>query len=317
MNAPVVVLGGPTASGKTALAVALAQRLDGEIVNADSRQIYAGMPIGTAAPTAAERAAVPHHLIGFLDPRERYSAARFVRDALDAIDRIRARGKRAIVAGGTGFYVRALCGDVRLGGAADPALRERLAREVRVHPPEVLHAWLAALAPQRAAALAPADGYRIVRALEAALERDERAPGDVPAPETLRSRGISFAKFALRIEPALLAARIDARTDAMLAAGLVAEAIRVGADAVAADAVGYRESFAYLAGWYGAFEFRDALARNTRRYAKRQATWFRSEPDVRFIDVTPAGDALDALLRELRAERSRVRDGARETSRRG
>ncbi len=296
MNAPVVVLGGPTASGKTALAIALAERIGAEIVNADSRQVYAGMAIGTAAPSPDQLAAVPHHLVGFLDPLERYSAARFVADALAAIDGIHARGKRAIVAGGTGFYLRALCGDVTLGGSPDDALRARLAREVRVHPPEVLHAWLAALAPQRAAALVPGDGYRVVRALEAALARDPAAHVRAAPIETLRSRGLAFRKFVLRIEPAQLAERIAARTDAMLAAGLIAEAMRIGPDAVAADAVGYREAFGYLDGFFDAFEFRDALARNTRRYAKRQATWFRSEPGVAWIDAATPAVARAALL---------------------
>jgi tRNA dimethylallyltransferase len=299
VNGPVVVLGGPTASGKTALAIALAQHIGAEIVNADSRQVYAGMAIGTAAPSAAERAAVPHHLVGFLDPHERYSAARFVRDALAAIDDIQARGKRAIVAGGTGFYLRALCGDVTLGGEPERAVRDRLAREARTHPPEVLHDWLAALAPARAADLAPGDGYRVVRALEAVLAHDPSLPPSETPLETLRSRGIAFRKFVLRVDPAVLAARIGARTDEMLAAGLVAEAMRIGPAAVAADAVGYREAFAYLDGFFDAFAFRDALARNTRRYAKRQATWFRTEPGVEWIDAADPAAALAHCLASL------------------
>jgi tRNA dimethylallyltransferase len=300
VNAPVVVLGGPTASGKTALALALARDLDAEIVSADSRQVYAGMAIGTAAPAADELAAVPHHLVGFLDPRERYSAARFVRDALAAIAAIAARGKRVIVAGGTGFYLRALCGDVTLGGEPDGALRDRLAREARIHPPEVLHGWLASLAPERAAALAPGDGYRVVRALETALAPGAAAPPREVPIETLRSRALPFRKFVLRIDPVLLAERIGARTDAMLAAGLVPEALRIGPGAVAADAVGYREAFAYLDGFSDAFAFRDALARNTRRYAKRQATWFRTEPNVRWIDAADLAAARTAVLDALR-----------------
>ncbi len=126
MNAPapdVLVLGGPTASGKSALALALAERFDAEIVGADSRQIYRGMPLGTAAPTPAQRARVPHHLVEFLDPRERYSAARYAADAQRAIAGIHARGNRAIVTGGTGFYIRALSGDVELSNVFDPQLR--------------------------------------------------------------------------------------------------------------------------------------------------------------------------------------------------
>ena len=169
MTPGVLILTGQTASGKSALALALAERFGAEIVGADSRQIYRGMAVGTAAPSHADLARAPHHLVGFLDPRERYSAARFVRDALAAVDDVHARGKRAIVVGGTGFYVRALAGDVTLSPAYDAELRERLAREARVHPPGVLADWLRALAPQRAAAIAANDPYRIMRALEVAL----------------------------------------------------------------------------------------------------------------------------------------------------
>lgn len=285
----VLILTGPTASGKSALALALAERFDAEIVGADSRQIYRGMPIGTAAPDAAALSLVPHHLVGFLDPRERYSAARFVADALAAIEAIHARGKRAIVVGGTGFYVRALSGDVALSPIRDEALRDRLAREARIHPPEFLAEWLATIAPAVAARVPPHDAYRVTRALEIALgERAAAAPPPARA-ETLRTRGIPFRKLYLEIAPEALLPRIESRVDAMLAAGLLAEAERIGAGAVAADAVGYREALAYLAGWSTFAELRAALVRNTRRYAKRQATWFRIEPGLVRI---PASDGL-------------------------
>ena len=165
----VLILAGPTASGKTELAVELAREFDAEIVGADSRQIYRDMPIGTAAPSPAQLAEVPHHLVAFLDPRERYSAARYAADALDALADIRRRGKRAIVAGGTGFYIRALTGGVALAPQYDEALRGRLAREVQLHPPEFLHDWLARRDPARARALSANDTYRVIRALEIAL----------------------------------------------------------------------------------------------------------------------------------------------------
>jgi tRNA dimethylallyltransferase len=281
----VLILTGQTASGKSALALELAERFGAEIVGADSRQIYRGMPVGTAAPSETDRARAPHHLVGFLDPRERYSAARFVADALAAIGAIHARGRRAIVTGGTGFYVRALTGDVSLSPAYDASLRERLAREARIHPPEALAEWLRALAPQRAAAIAPNDPYRITRALEIALaERSSSRPvsngGASIAAANLRTRGIPYAKLYLSIAPDDLQRRIEARVDAMLANGLLDEAERVGAGAVAADAVGYREALAYLAGWSTRAELRAQLIRNTRRYAKRQATWFRTEPGL-------------------------------------
>jgi len=291
----VLLLAGPTCAGKTALAIALAERFDAEIVGADSRQIYRDMPIGTAAPTAQERARVRHHLIGFLDPHERYSAARYVSDALAAVADIHARGKRAIVAGGTGFYLRALAGDVTLSAAYDPRLRERLAREARVHPPEVLHAWLAARAPERACAISARDPYRIARALEIVLAApcgDGLARTSVAEARSLRDARIAYLKVALDVPLEVLSRRIEARVDAMLAAGFLAEAERVGYGAVAADAVGYPEAFAYLAGCASARELRDLLVRSTRRYAKRQRTWFRSEPGVRQV----APEAVAALV---------------------
>ena len=304
-----LLLAGPTCAGKTALALELAERYGAEIVGADSRQIYRDMSIGTAAPGAAELARAPHHLIGFLDPRERYSAARYARDALAAVEAIRARGKRAIVAGGTGFYLRALAGDVELSRAYDPALRERLAREARLHPPEVLHAWLAARAPVRARDISPRDPYRVTRALEIALVAPERVPSQASAvePRSLRAAGIAFLKVALEIAPEVLAARIEARVDAMLAAGLVAEAERVGAAATAADAVGYPEALAYLAGRVTARELRTLLVRATRRYAKRQRTWFRGEPGMRLLAPSEVAAAVEAAL-GWRPER-RIRTG--------
>lgn len=302
MTSGVLILTGQTASGKSALALTLAERFGAEIVSADSRQIYRGMAIGTAAPPAADLARVRHHLIGFVDPSERYSAARYVTDALAAIDDVHARGKRALVAGGTGFYLRALTGGVQLSDAYDAALRDRLAHEARIHPTEVLADWLRAVAPGRAAAL-PRDPYRITRALEIALaERDTVRGESSPAigtPSSLRARGIASRTFYLDVAPDVLAARIAARVDGMLAAGLVEEAERVGGDAVAANAVGYGEALAFLAGWSTRDELRAQLIRNTRRYAKRQATWFRAEPDVTRIPAEGAFEAATELAGAL------------------
>lgn len=280
MRSGVVILAGPTASGKTDVAIALAQEVDGEIVGADSRQIYRGMPIGTAAPNEAQLRGVPHHLVAFLDPRERYSAAAFVRDALGAIGDIIARGKQPIVAGGTGFYIRALTGDVELAGARDESLRARLARETLIHPPEVMHAWLAALDPRRAAALGRGDRYRVARALEVALALRSDSGPIVDERRSLRSEHIPYVKVYLDVPITELEPRIEARIDRMLAHGLLEEAERLGDDVVASDAVGYPQANAYLRGHATREELRRHLIRATRRYAKRQETWFRSEPDV-------------------------------------
>lgn len=279
----VLILAGPTASGKTDLAIALAKRFDAEIVSADSRQIYRGMPIGTAAPSELQLAQAPHHLIGFLEPRERYSAARFSADATAAIAKIRARGKRAIVAGGTGFYIRALTGAVDLAPQLDEAVRARLAHEARVHDAGFLYEWLALRDKRRAAMLQPNDTYRVLRALEVAI-----APHAAVRSQPLRSlvtEGIPFLKIFLRIDSAELERRIERRTDAMLAGGLLEEAERIGADAVAASAVGYPQALAYLHGWSTREELRSTLVRATRRYAKRQAAWFRSEPDTTWAEA--------------------------------
>lgn len=303
MPAGVLILTGQTAAGKTPLALRLAERFDAEIVGADSRQIYRDMPIGTAAPGAADRARVRHHLVGFLDPRDRYSAARFVADALATIDEVHARGGRALVVGGTGFYVRALTGDVALSPVHDDELRARLAREARIHAPEVLHDWLGAIAPQRAFALEPGDRYRITRALEIALtERSAESTHAVlssPTSRSLRELGIPIRKTYLEVDDATLDANITSRVHAMLAAGFLDEAERVGAEAVAADAVGYREALAYLAGWSTEAELRTALIRATRRYAKRQATWFRREPALERVAAAIAFEELTEIASSL------------------
>jgi len=290
----VLILGGPTASGKTELAVALATHFDAEIVGADSRQIYRGMPIGTALPAEKQRALVPHHLIDFLDPAERYSAARFAADALAAIAEIHRRGRRAIVTGGTGFYLRALCGDVELSPAYDAALRARLAREARLHPADVLHDWLSVRDPGRARALSPNDRYRVTRALEIALATEPGEPRVDSA--SLRTESIPFLKAVLEVDDADLIGRIETRVARMLAAGLLEEAERIGVGAVAADAVGYPQALAYLAGLASEPEMRALLVRATRRYAKRQKTWFRSEPGVRFVSPAEAFDRISTWV---------------------
>lgn len=255
----------------------LAQEFDAEIVGADSRQVYRGMPIGTAAPSPQQLAEVPHHLVGFLDPAQRYSAAQYAMDAVAAIADIHQRGKRAIVAGGTGFYIRALTGNVSLAPRYDEALRSRLALEARMHPPQFLHQWLALHDPVRAAALHPTDTYRVLRALEVALGMPQSASRGTALP-TLASQGIESMLVFLDVSWDVIDQRIAARTDAMLRSGLIEEAERVGANAVAADAVGYPQALAYLRGWSTEEELTATLQRATRRYARRQRAWFRSEP---------------------------------------
>jgi tRNA dimethylallyltransferase len=289
----VLVLAGATACGKTDLALELAAAYGAEIVGADSRQIYRGMPIGTAAPAPEQMARVPHHLVGFLDPAQRYSAGRYASDAMLAIRDILKRGKRAIVAGGTGFYIRALLGGIDLAPHYDEALRERLAREARLHPPEFLYEWLETRDATRARALHPGDSYRVLRALEIALAQSS-APLSQERARTLRSEGLAWLLVFLDVPQAEIDRRIAARTERMLAEGLLDEAERIGESAVAANAVGYPQTLAHLRGWSTIAELRASLERATRRYARRQRAWFRAEPDTLWC----APEALHEMVRE-------------------
>jgi tRNA dimethylallyltransferase len=288
--AGVVILAGSTASGKTELAIELAREFDAEIVGADSRQIYRDMPIGTAAPSPSQLQEVRHHLIGFLDPRTRYSAAQYANDAVAALDEISRRGKRAIVAGGTGFYIRALTGGVALAPQYDEALRNRLAREAATHPPEFLHGWLEQRDVERARALAVNDTYRVLRGLEVALT----SPGRELPPRTLASGGYRFLLVFLDLPWSSIDARISDRTKRMLDRGLVDEAERIGERAVASTAVGYPQVHAYLRGLSTQSELRATLERATRRYARRQRAWFRGEPSTLWLPP----EAVRATVRE-------------------
>jgi len=266
-------------------------------VGADSRQIYRDMPIGTAAPTSAQRHAVPHHLIGFLDPTERYSAARFSTDATRLLKEMDARGKHAIVVGGTGFYVRALTGGVQLAPQFDPALRDRLAHEARLHDGDFLYQWLRVRDPIRAQHVAAQDRYRVLRALEVALASPEATHRSAALP-SLHSEQIPFLKVFLALPQGVLDDRIARRTDNMLADGLLDEAARIGNEAVAASAVGYPQANAFLRGWLTRSELRTLLIRATRRYAKRQCTWFCSEPQTTWVSASAAYERLAQMARE-------------------
>ncbi len=293
MSEGILILAGATASGKTDLALELAAAYDAEIVGADSRQIYRGMPIGTAAPTPEQMARAPHHLVGYLDPAQRYSAGHYASDAMAAIRDILKRGKRAIVAGGTGFYIRALLGGIDLAPQYDEALREWLAREARVHPAEFLYEWLKTRDAARARALHPSDSYRVLRALEIALARGTM-PSSADRARTLRDEELAWLLVFLDVPQAEIDRRIGARTERMLAAGLLDEAERIGESAVAANAVGYPQALAHLRGWSTIAELGASLERATRRYARRQRAWFRAEPDTLWC----APEELHEIVRE-------------------
>ncbi len=303
MKPRALCLAGPTASGKTAVALALAEQLPVEIISVDSALVYRGMDIGTAKPTRAERAAVPHHLIDIIDPALAYSAARFVADAQRLIGEITARGRVPLLVGGTMLYFKALREGLDSMPAADPALRLAIEQEAAARGWPALHAELARVDPATAARLAPADAQRVQRALEVF-----RLSGR-PLSAWQRGRGEATDAAAVpmvTLEPvsrAWLHARIAARFDAMLAAGLVAEvqALRERGDLHAAlpalRCVGYRQVWAALDG-ADLDGLREAGIAATRQLAKRQLTWLRSTLPRQTVACDSA-DALPATVRAL------------------
>jgi tRNA dimethylallyltransferase len=301
---PAVVLMGPTAAGKTALALALAEVLPVEIVSVDAAQVYRGLDIGTAKPTAAERDRVPHHLIDIRDPAEVYSAADFRADALAAMAAITARGRIPLLAGGTMFYFRALEHGLPDLPGADPELRARLLAEAEREGWAALHERLRNLDPDRAARIHPNDPQRTLRALEIIALTGQAASayglrGAAPLPYRI-------IKLALYPEDRhWLHERIALRFRQMLAAGFLDEARRLFArsDLPAAHpvlrTVGYRQAGLYLTGEinYDAMVERAVIA--TRQLAKRQLTWLRADPEARRFDCSGDADVAAAVTRSL------------------
>lgn len=301
-----LMLLGPTGSGKSALAFELAQRHPVEIISVDSAQVYRGMDIGTAKPSAAERAAVAHHLLDLRDPAQPYSAADFVRDATEAMADIRARGKLPLLVGGTMLYAKALREGLSNLPSADSSVRSRLDAEAHALGWPALHARLAALDPETAARLKPNDSQRIQRALEV-IAVTGTPMSALKARRECAARAIELVAL-MPADRAELHRRIEARFDAMLAAGFIAEveALRARGDLTpelpSMRSVGYRQAWGYLDGASDFATFRAAAIAATRQLAKRQFTWLRSmEP----LALDPArGDAphrLDRRLQDLEA----------------
>jgi tRNA dimethylallyltransferase len=293
-----VAIIGPTAVGKSAVALALAERLDAEIVSADSRQIYRGLDVGTAKPSAEERARVAHHLLDVADPDERFDAASFRTRALAAITASAVRGRATIVCGGTGLYVRALRHGLFEGPSAVPDLRAALYERERLHGCGTLHGDLTAVDPGTAARLHPNDTVRIVRALEV-LRVTGRPMSAWQSEHAFRDDTLEMLVLGCARPRDELHARITVRCRAMLDAGFLEEiralwARGFGPELSALDSVGYREMGAYLRGEVGFEAAFESFTRATRRLAKRQMTWWRSYPTVEWFHPDRDGDALMA-----------------------
>jgi tRNA dimethylallyltransferase len=293
----VLALVGPTATGKTALSLALAGPLGAEVVSADSRMVYRWMDVGTAKPTWEERARVPHHLLDVVDPDEPYSVARYQQQALEAIERIRRRGRLPLLVGGTGLYVRAVCDGLRIPAVPpdEPFRRELEARAAREGWP-ALQAELARVDPVSAVRIDPHNVRRVIRALEV-----HRATG-VPFSDWQTRRPPPFRTVFVGLDlprPAL-DARIDARVLEQVAGGLIEEVQSLldrGYDSslTAMSGFGYREVAAHLRGEYGREEAVARYQQATRRYARRQLTWFRPDDRIHWLDAGAATP--EAVLR--------------------
>ena len=283
-----LIICGPTASGKSELAIHLARELGAEIVNADSMQVYCGMDIGTAKPAPEQRKEIPHHLIDVADPDRLFSAADFEVAAGEAIRDITARGKRVIVVGGTGLYIRALLKGLVDSPSGAGRIRRALQEEAREAGNEVMLARLRQVDPELAERIHPNNLVRIIRALEV-----YHLTG-IPLSRYQREHGFSGQRYkalqiGIDVERKELYKRIEARVDRMLADGLPEEVQQLLADGYGRElkamrAIGYQQLTAYLAGEYSLEEAIRLIKRDTRRYAKRQLTWFRSDPDILWLE---------------------------------
>ena len=296
---------GPTASGKSALALALAERLGGEIVTVDSAQVYRGMDIGTAKPAAADRARVAHHLIDIVDPTQPYSAAAFARDALACVADIRARGRTSILSGGTMLYFKALTEGLSALPRADAAVRAELDQRAARDGWPALHAELARVDPVTAARLAPTDAQRIQRALEVhRLSGQPMSALQGRRETTAGALGPAIPIALVPTERATLHAAIALRFQAMLDAGLVDE-LRGLRRRYALDptlpsmrCVGYRQAWQYLDGAIDTAQLRETGIAATRQLAKRQLTWLRSTPATSFDAARPdLADVVSTFVR--------------------
>lgn len=300
---PLAVLCGPTAAGKTAAALALAGHFDLEVVSADSRQVYRLMDIGTAKPSNEERSRVPHHLLDVVWPDEPFDAARFAALAAEAIDGILTRGRLPLLVGGTGLYTRALTEGLVEAPGADPLVRRRIEEESAAEGSPALHRRLAEIDPDSARQLHPNDRVRLVRALEV-FEITGRPLSSWQQAHGFRERRYRLLKIALSPPRTELYQRIDARAAAMLGGGLIEETealLRAGYDPrlKALQTIGYREALRLIEGKASRDEALAELQQATRRYAKRQLTWFRADSEMIWVDSVKDSAKIQTLIAQF------------------
>lgn len=296
-RSPLIAVVGATATGKSDLAIALAERLDGEVINADALQLYRGMDIGTAKVTVQERRGIPHHLLDVLEVTEEASVSAYQREARAAVAAIRARGRVPILVGGSGLYVRAALDDIEFP-PTDPAARSRLEERAAREGPEALHRELAETDPEAARTIGHHDTRRIVRALEVGQLTGRPFAAFLPRPRYLDPGTL---QLGLRLERPLLHARIAARVQAMVEQGLLEE-IRTlrgrGLDQglTARRAIGYEQGLAVLAGTMACPEAIEGTITGTRRLVRKQDTWFRRDERVHWLDAALGAELVEHAL---------------------
>jgi tRNA dimethylallyltransferase len=299
-GAKIIVIGGPTASGKTGVAVALAEAIGGEVVNADSMQVYRGMDIGTAKPSARDRAKVAHHMLDVVAPDQDFNAADYRRMAVPILDDIGRRGRTALVVGGTGLYIKALTRGIFDCPPSDPVLRAELAARYQELGPEAFHSLLGEFDPETARRIHPHDRVRVTRAFEI-IHLTGQPPSRLVESHGFEDRLFQVLYLCLDVDRSELYRRIDLRSRGMLETGLIEEtsallAAGFSPELKAMKSLGYRHMVDYLDGNLTLDEALKTLQRDTRRYAKRQMTWFRKVPDA--IWVSP--DDFDRIACEAR-----------------
>jgi len=295
------VLTGPTASGKSSLAVELARECNGEIVNADSMQVYIGMNVGTAKPSREERQDIPHHLLDVVHPDEVFNAALYRSLAIAVIEDILARGKTCFLVGGTGLYIKALVGGLLFCPPTDLEVREALQRQFEERGPEALHRRLEALDPESADKIHPRDRVRVIRALEI-IQLTGQPLSSLAGEHGFRDRLFKPLKICLQMEREDLYHRINQRSLSMIEKGLVEETRGLidkgySPQLKAMKSLGYRHAVQHLEGAWNLDRMIEELQRDTRRYAKRQLTWFRADPEMNWRFP----DAQKSVVREIHA----------------
>ncbi len=297
MKERVVVILGPTATGKSHCAIEVAKRFNGEIISGDSMLVYKEMNIGTAKPTADELQAVPHHLVDILPPDASFNVVDFVEQAKALIADINSRGKLPIIAGGTGLYIKALLEDYAFNSVdEDTELRRSLEAEADTNGTEALHKRLAELDPEAAERIHPNNVRRVVRALESALR------GDTISQQGAAESPYDALVFGLNMERSALYERINRRVDLMLEAGLEQEVRRlleqgVSSECQSMQSIGYRQMVWYLNGSMSYEDAVDKLKQATRNFAKRQVTWYKKMPYINWLELEPEPDYTDVVER--------------------